>query len=77
MPKWEIKEYSYDDLPPEIDKEFLPENGGGPEYANYLVLYKNGKVYDYATDAMEPEDAVFFRDLKFIKQWIETIIKRS
>ena len=75
MSKWEIKLFDYDSLPKEIDKEFLSNNGGGKEWADYLVLYLDGEVYDYCSDAMEPEDKCFSRDLSFIMDWVNTIIK--
>jgi hypothetical protein len=56
---------------PESEKNNQPENGGGAEWANYLkVDLGNGDVR-YYSDAMEPEDARFTRDLN----WIQLIIK--
>ena len=74
MIKWEIKLFDYDNLPQEINRDFLSNNGCGKEYANYLVLYLNGKVYSYESDAIEPEDKTFTRDLNFIQTWINIII---
>lgn len=75
MKSWDIKRFSYEDLPAEINKDMLSSNGCGKEEATYLVLYLNGVIYDFVSDAMEPEDKTFNRDLDFIKDWIETIIK--
>lgn len=71
---WEIKLFDYDTLPAEIEKDFLSNNGCGKEYANYLVLYRNGEVFSYESDAIEPEDKTFTRDLNFIQTWINIII---
>lgn len=71
---WEIKSFDYDTLPAEIEKDFLSNNGCGKEYANYLVLYRNGEVFSYESDAIEPEDKTFTRDLNFIQTWINIII---
>ena len=71
---WEIKSFDYDTLPAEIEKDFLSNNGCGKEYANYLVLYRNGEVFSYESDAIEPEDKTFSRDLIFIQTWINIII---
>lgn len=75
MPKWKIKQFRYDNLPAEINKELLSQNGCGAEYASYLVLYCDGKIYDYESDAIEPEDKSFNRDLDFIERWINIIIE--
>ena len=72
MSRWEIKLFDYDSLPKEIDKESLSNNG---ECADYLVLYLDGEVYDYRSDAMEPEDTCFIRDLSFIMDWVNRIIE--
>ena len=55
---------SYDDLT-EDEKLGQPENGSGKEYASYIVVEdeKGRRVY---SDAMEPEDASFGRDLFWI-----------
>ena len=67
-----VKMVSYEELPIEV-KEFemyLPNNGSGKEYATYLLVYHNDKLIRYESDAMEPEDVQFHRDLS----WIEDAI---
>lgn len=66
-----VKLVSYDMLPDEIEKDYLPNNGGGKEYANYILIYHNDDLISYESDAMEPEDAVFYRDLYWIQEAIE------
>ena len=56
----------YDDLLPEY-KESQPDNGAGKEYASYLVIKHNGNIISVESDAMEPEDARFYRDLSWIQ----------
>ena len=61
----------YDDLTDE-EKNDVPNNGyGGKEEANYLRLIHNDETYDLISDAMEPEDATFTRDLFWVKAAIE------
>ena len=62
---------SYDDLPDDLKGE-MPNNGAGKEYASYLVIKNRaGEVLHIESDAMEPEDANFRRDLAWIPGAIE------
>ena len=54
-----------------VEKEEAPNNGSGKEYASYLRVMLNEKTVALYSDAMEGEDAVFFRDLDWIKPAIE------
>ena len=55
----------YEDLPEDV-RYSQPDNGCGKEDANYLKIeIPGGSVY-YQSDAMEPEDATFTRDLSWI-----------
>ncbi len=64
--KKEIAEmYSYDNLPEWVNKEDLSGNGSGKKYATYLVI-EDGDYRKVYSDAMEPEDASFRRDLNWI-----------
>ena len=45
----------------------VSHNGHGPEYASYLRVTHEGQTIYLESDAMEPEDASFTRDLKWIK----------
>jgi len=59
---------SYDELPEQIKEDYLSDNGCGKEYASYLIVKHNGTIIRYESDAMEPEDARFYRDLSWIKE---------
>lgn len=65
-----VKTAKFEDLSKD-EQEDQPNNGAGKEYASYLVIEdKDGRrVY---SDAMEPEDARFCRDLS----WIVTELKK-
>jgi len=65
-----IKKLCYDELP-ESEKKNVSNNGSGAEYAEYLLIYQDEKLIRIFSDAMEPEDAIFCRDLS----WISDIIK--
>jgi hypothetical protein len=56
----------YKDLPEE-EKDNQPDNGSGKEYASYLKVEIPGKSPVYYSDAMEPEDTRFYRDLSWVK----------
>ena len=57
---------NYNDLPEE-EKDQQPDNGAGKEEASYLKVEIYGKRTVYYSDAMEPEDARFYRDLSWVK----------
>ena len=65
-----ITSESYDDLTEE-EQDNQPDNGDGKEYASYLRVMSNGKTLTIHSDAMEPEDCRFYRDLSWIKGSIE------
>jgi hypothetical protein len=71
--KYEVKQYNYDNLPAEIKgKDYLLSNSGcGEKYAYYLVISHNGEILRVESDPMEPEDAIFPRDLYWIKLELE------
>ncbi len=60
-----IRQVSYDELTQEEKESGLSNNGSGKEYASYIIIEDvDGKrIY---SDAMEPEDSRFFRDLDWI-----------
>ena len=67
-----IEQLSYNDLPiwaKDLSSAF-PDNGHGREYAEYLIVYENGEFSQMFSDAMEPEDATFSRDLSWVKDAI-------
>jgi hypothetical protein len=57
---------SFNDLPDDV-KDEQPDNGSGKEYASYLRVKYHGQEPVYYSDAMEAEDARFYRDLSWIK----------
>ena len=50
----------------EDEKMVAPENGYGAESACYIKVIHNDEVKVFESDAMEPEDATFTRDLNWI-----------
>ena len=68
----EINELRFDDLTEE-QQENVPDNGSGKDYASYIEIKLNGEVVDIFSDAMEPEDVTFGRDLS----WIAPVIKAA
>lgn len=55
----------FDDLTKDEQNE-QPNNGCGKEEANYLRVTHKGNTMAIYSDAMEPEDCVFYRDLKWV-----------
>jgi len=60
-----IETPSFNDLTDD-EKESVPNNGNGKEYANYIKVTHNGNLLLLESDAMEPEDCVFYRDLSWV-----------
>jgi hypothetical protein len=58
----EVKVIHFDDLTEE-EQSMQPNNGQGKEYANYVKLIHNSETIMILSDAIEPEDASFERDL--------------
>jgi len=61
-----IEQITYSDLTEEEKDEGLSNNGSGMEYASYIRITHNGETLYLESDAMEPEDAIFYRDLSWI-----------
>ncbi|MCP8305329.1 MAG: hypothetical protein H3Z50_07705 [archaeon] len=51
----------------EEQKEVVSNNGVGKKNASYLCVSYDGTVIALESDAMEPEDATFYRDLSWIR----------
>jgi hypothetical protein len=68
----EIEFPSFDDLS-DSERENVSDNGCGKECAIYLRVSFNGKVIALESDAMEPEDVTFGRDLNWIAPLIEKV----
>ena len=63
----DIKQLAWEDLSA-AERENVSDNGRGKEYAAYLRVSWGGRgEFSLFSDAMEPEDAVFFRDLSWIQ----------
>ena len=60
-----VKILRYDDLTEE-EKYCVSENGSGAIFASYLKVIYDGETLLLKSDAMEPEDAGFDRDLSWI-----------
>jgi len=74
--EYEVKKCGYENLSNEIKKAgVLSDNGCGMRYAIYLAIYHKGKLLRVYSDAMEPEDARFSRDLSWIKETLEEAYK--
>lgn len=61
---------SFHDLTGE-EKKVQPNNGCGKEYANYIKLVDRGNTAMILSDAFEPEDGTFTRDLRDVIDAIE------
>ncbi len=66
----EIELVSFEDLTEE-EKKDQPDNGCGKKSASYLRVTYGGFCVGLYSDAMEPEDATFNRDLGWIADAIE------
>lgn len=65
---------SYDELPEGL-KEEASNNGAGKDYALYIYVEHNGELIACESDAMEPEDATFGRDLNWIVGLLRKVYK--
>lgn len=61
---------SYEDLTKEESEE-VSGNGSGKEYATYIRIVHDNETILLESDAMEPEDATFGRDLSWITAALE------
>jgi len=73
MKKFRVERVYYDGLPKEIERIGLPDNGAGKEYASYILVWYGDELVEWYSDAMEREDATFWRDL----DWIVPALKRA
>lgn len=64
-------EMKYFDELSESEKEWVGHDDG----ARYLVITHNDQVLSIHSDRMEPEDAVFYRDLGWIEDEIMSAYK--
>jgi hypothetical protein len=69
---FKVKMQSFKDLT-EDEKDQASNNGAGMEYAGYIRVIRNGETLYLLSDAMEPEDASFYRDLS----WVSNVIAHA
>lgn len=61
----QIEQINFEDLTDD-EKENVPNNGSGKEYVSYVRITRKGETILLESDAMEPEDCSFGRDLCWI-----------
>ncbi len=66
-----VKLVNYDELPEDIKKDYSRHC----EDSCFLLIYYRNKLLFVESDAMEPEDARFCRDLSWIPEQIEKAYK--
>ena len=71
-----VESVEFDDLTDE-QQEDQPDNGIGKEDASYIKIAHDSVVVAIYSDAMEPEDCRFFKDLKWIKSAIIDAYERG
>ena len=69
MPEFQVTIESFDDLSDE-EKEVASDNGIGKESASYIRIRHHDKTLLLESDAIEPEDKTFYRDLAWVGQWL-------
>ena len=69
---YQVVRCNYNDFTEKEQEEWChSDNGCGKEYASYIVEKENGKIIDVHSDAMEPEDVSFYRELNWISDSLE------
>ena len=66
MKELQITQLNYDDLSKKVNKFCLSNNGRGKECASYIQICQGEEILYLESDAMEPEDARFSRDLNWV-----------
>ena len=61
----EIISCQFSDLS-EDEKKDVSDNGNGKEEAGYIKIIQDGEVILLKSDAMEPEDCMFAKDLNWV-----------
>lgn len=67
---YKVMTLSFEDLNPE-EQFSVGNNGSGKEYANYIKVVYNNNVVLLESDAIEPEDKTFSRDLSWIAEALQ------
>ena len=60
-----VRMVTYDNLT-DVERDGVSNNGGGAEWASYIRVEHNGETTRLVSDAIEPEDATFNRDLSWV-----------
>ena len=69
----QVEEYfGYDELPKNIKSLVSPPYSKYDLYSYIVSYWPNGEI-QVESDHMEPEDATFYRDLKWIKPALERV----
>ena len=71
-----VKICGYNKIPANRQEE-QPSNGCGKEQATYLVIEWDDGAIQIQSDAMEPEDCRFYRNLSWVKRTLEKTMKKS
>ena len=71
-----VKMCKYNDIPADRREE-QPSNGCEKEQATYLVIEWDDGAIQIQSDAMEPEDCRFYRNLSWVKRTLEKTMKKS
>jgi len=67
---FDVMTEDFDDLSDE-EKESASNAGCGKELATYIRVRHDGKTILLESDAIEPEDKDFYRDLSWISVWLK------
>lgn len=70
--KFKVELQFFDDLSAD-EKLYASDNGSGKEYASYVRVTHNGETIYLESDACEPEDKGFSRDLN----WVVDAIRKA
>lgn len=69
MSKFTVTTGWFEDLSDE-EKKYASNNGVGKEHASYIRVKHNGETILLESDAIEPEDKTFHRDLSWVATWL-------
>jgi hypothetical protein len=70
MSEFNVTIENFNDLSP-AEQDLMPNNGVGKQYASYIRVRCYGETIMLKSDAIEPEDKTFFRELSWIKGALE------
>jgi len=70
MKKFRVERVYYDDLPKEIERIGLPDNGNGKEWSSYILVWHGDELVEWYSDVM-------VRDLDWIAPALERAYERG